>query len=56
MNIAFTRQGWEDLTYWIETDRKMTAKIMRLVTDCARHPEEGLGQPEPLKYDWTGWW
>jgi len=56
VNISFTKQGWEDLAYWIENDRKMKAKIMRLVTDCARHPEKGLGQPEPLKPDGTGWW
>lgn len=56
MRISFTSEGWENLAYWIENDRKMTARILRLVKDCSRHPYSGLGEPEPLRHDFSGWW
>lgn len=56
MNVSFTSEGWENLAYWIEMDRKMTARILRLVEDCTRHLYEGLGDPEQLRHAMSGWW
>lgn len=56
MNVSFTSQGWEDLTYRLETDRKVLSRILRLVEDCLRHTHEGIGKPEPLRGDLAGWW
>lgn len=56
MKVSFTRDGWDDLTYWIETDRKKLARITRLIKDTSRHPFEGIGDPEPLKHERSGWW
>jgi len=56
MKIVFADRGWEDFTYWIENDRKIAARIVRLIKDIEREPFEGLGKPEPLRYDLTGFW
>lgn len=47
MRIVFAYRGWEDFTYWVETDRKMAARIVRLIKDTERDPFERPGKPEP---------
>ena len=56
MKIVFADRAWEDFTYWVEHDRKMAARIVRLIKEIQRAPFEGLGKPEPLKYDLAGFW
>jgi len=56
MNIVFADRGWEDFTYWVENDRKIAARIVKLIKDIERQPFEGLGKPEPLRHDLTGFW
>lgn len=49
-------QGWEDYLYWQKTDKKILARINQLIKDIQRHPFEGIGQPEPLRHSWSGFW
>lgn len=56
MKVVFADRGWEDFTYWVENDRKIAARIVRLIKDIEREPFEGLGKPEPLRHDLTGFW
>ena len=56
MKIVFSDRGWEDFTYWVENDRKLAARIVRLIKDIEREPFAGLGKPEPLRHDLTGFW
>jgi toxin YoeB len=56
MKIVFADRGWEDFTYWVESDRKIAARIVRIIKDIERDPFEGLGKPEPLRHDLTGFW
>ena len=56
MKIVFADRGWEDFTYWVENDRKMAVRIVRLIKDIEREPFEGLGKPEPLRHALTGFW
>jgi toxin YoeB len=56
MKVVFADRAWEDFTYWIEHDRKIAARIVRLIKDIEREPFEGLGKPEPLRHDLTGFW
>jgi toxin YoeB len=55
-NLVFTPEGWEDYTYWIDQDKKTLKKINRLIDDALRNPFEGLGKPEPLRENYTGFW
>ena len=54
MKVAFTEEGWEDYLYWQKIDKKILKKINELIKDIKRHPFEGIGKPEPLKFDFSG--
>lgn len=55
-SVAFTTQGWSEYCYWQIQDRKTLKTINKLIDDTLRHPFQGLGKPEPLKYrEDNGW-
>lgn len=56
MNKAFTDIGWEDYLYWQTEDRKTLRKINMLLKDIERNGNEGIGKPEPLTGDLSGFW
>lgn len=56
MKLIFDQQAWEDYQYWVETDNKILKRINKLIRDIQRTPYDGIGDPEPLKYDWSGFW
>jgi toxin YoeB len=56
MNVLFQKRGWEDYLHWQQADRKMLARINRLIKECQRTPFDGTGKPEPLKGEFSGWW
>jgi len=56
MNIKFTINAWEDYGYWQITDKKVLKKINDLIKDIQRNPSDGIGKPEALKYDLSGYW
>ncbi|CCQ50203.1 Txe/YoeB family addiction module toxin [Crocosphaera watsonii WH 8501] len=56
MILKWSEQGWEDYVYWKQTDKKIIKRINKLIEDIKRHPFDGLGNPEPLKYNWSGFW
>jgi toxin YoeB len=54
--IVFDPHGWEDLTYWVSADKKMLRRALRLIEEARRTPFEGLGKPEPLRRNLSGFW
>lgn len=56
MTIKFSSKGWEDYLYWQSTDRAMLKRINTLIKDIQRQPFAGLGKPEPLKHQLSGFW
>jgi toxin YoeB len=56
MNITFSRNAWEDYISWQKEDKKILRKINELIKVIQRTPFEGIGKPEPLKYDLAGLW
>lgn len=56
MNKAFTDIGWEDYLYWQTEDRKTLRKINTLLKDIESNGNEGIGKPEPLTLDLSGFW
>lgn len=56
MRKIFSESGWVDYLYWQETDRKILKRINQLLKDIDRSKFEGLGKPEPLKNNYSGWW
>ena len=53
---VFQPEFIEDLTYWVEVDRKIALKILKMVNQIMREPLKGPGKPEPLKYLGPGVW
>ncbi|WP_162416051.1 Txe/YoeB family addiction module toxin [Cyclobacterium roseum] len=56
MKLVFAAESWEDYLYWQQTDKKMLKRINSLIKDIARNPFDGIGKPEPLKYNYSGFW
>ncbi len=56
MKLIFEEQAWSDYQYWIRTDKKVLKRINLLIKDIQRTPFDGIGDPEPLKYNWSGFW
>jgi toxin YoeB len=56
VKIVFAETAWEDYLYWQQTDVKILKRINQLIKEICRSPFEGIGDPEPLKHDWSGFW
>jgi toxin YoeB len=56
MNILFQKNAWEDYLYWQATDKNILKKINELIKDCSRNPFDGIGKPEALKNNLSGFW
>ena len=56
MKINFTETGWEDYVYWESQDKKTLKQINKLITDIERNGYDGIGKPEQLRGDLSGWW
>ena len=53
---AWTDEAWEDFTYWTRQDRKTLKRILLLLQDIDRNGYDGIGKPEPLRENLSGWW
>ena len=56
MKLVWSENSWNDYLYWQATDKKTVKKINSLIKDIKREPFDGLGKPEPLKYEIAGSW
>lgn len=56
MILAWTKDAWEDYLYWQAQDKKTLKRINALINNALRTPFEGIGKPEPLKWEFQGAW
>lgn len=56
MKIFWDERAWEEYLKWQSEDRKTLKRINALIKDIQRDCYEGIGKPEPLKNDLSGWW
>jgi len=56
MKINFTETGWNDYVYWESQDKKTLKRVNNLIEDITRNGHDGIGKPEPLRNDMSGWW
>lgn len=56
MNKVFTDEAWDDYMYWHSQYKKTLKRINALIKDIDRDPFDGIGKPEPLKYQLQGLW
>ena len=55
-SISFDPDAWEDFQFWLASDRKTARRITRLIGEIQRDPFTGIGKPEPLKAELSGYW
>jgi toxin YoeB len=55
-SIRFDPHAWDDFMFWLSTDRKTARRITRLIAEIQRDPFTGIGKPEPLKGELSGYW
>lgn len=53
---SFTPSAWDDYVYWQSQDKKTIKRINNLIKECQRTPFEGIGKPEALLGDLSGFW
>ncbi|MCP2731843.1 Txe/YoeB family addiction module toxin [Limnofasciculus baicalensis] len=56
MHLIFSENAWDDYLYWQKTDKKILTRINNIIKDIQRSPFEGIGKPEPLKHNLSGYW
>lgn len=56
MNKLWQDEAWKDYTYWQNQDKKTLKRINQLLRDIDRNGYKGIGKPEPLKGNYSGWW
>ena len=56
MNKIWFDKAWDDYLYWQSQDKKTLKRINQLVRDVERNPFNGIGKPEPLKGELSGFW
>ena len=54
--VAFLPAAFADSNWWAKEDKKVHARIVKLIKDIERSPFSGLGKPEPLKNELRGLW
>jgi toxin YoeB len=55
VKISFTRDGWEDYTSWTN-EQTILKRINRMIEEAARDPATGIGKPERLSHNLSGYW
>lgn len=56
MRLLWDERAWEEYLYWQTQDKKTLKRINLLLKDIQRSPFEGIGEPEPLRDNLSGWW
>lgn len=56
MKLLWSEAAWEDYLSWQRVDPDTLHRINTLLQDIRRNPFKGLGKPEPLRGDLSGWW
>jgi toxin YoeB len=56
MNLSWSLHAWDDYLHWQRTDKRLLKRINNLIRDIIRDPFDGLGDPEPLRHNLSGYW
>jgi toxin YoeB len=56
MKLLWSKDAWEDYLYWQDNDADVLRRINAVLQDIRRNPVKGIGKPEPLRGDLSGWW
>ncbi|MGK7934604.1 MAG: Txe/YoeB family addiction module toxin [Xenococcaceae cyanobacterium] len=54
--LAWTDEAWDSYVYWQSQDKKTLKRINKLIKATQSNPFQGIGKPEPLKENLSGFW
>ena len=54
--LAWEKNGWADYLWWQKQDKKTLRRINKLIDSILKTPFQGIGKPEPLKENLSGYW
>ena len=55
MKIQFTEEAWKDFEWFLDNDKRLAKRIRKLLKDVLRNPAEGIGKPEKLRFQLSGY-
>lgn len=56
MKLTFSESGWKDYLYWQTQDKRTLKRINQILQDIERNGNDGIGKPEPLKGNLSGFY
>ena len=56
MKICFHSHAWADYLYWQKANPQKLKRLNELIRAIQRDPLQGIGKPEPLRGNWSGFW
>lgn len=56
MKLLFSEIAFKEYTDWQNIDKATSKKVNKLIKEISRTPFAGIGKPEPLKGDLSGYW
>ena len=56
MKLLWYERAWEEYLFWQTQDKKTLKRLNQVLKDIQRSAFEGIGKPEPLSGDLSGWW
>ena len=55
-DLYWDSKAWQDYLYWQSQDKKTFKRINKLIQNTLTTPFDGIGKPEPLKENLSGYW
>jgi toxin YoeB len=56
VKIVFSERACEEYFQWQAEDRKILERLNQLIRESRRTPFQGIGKPDPLRGELSGWW
>ena len=56
MKLLWEEHAWQEYLYWQTQDKKTFKRLNNIIKDIQRDCYNGIGKPEPLKENLSGWW
>lgn len=56
MGLLWEDNAWQEYLGWQDQDKKTLKRINKILKDIQRNPFSGIGHPEPLSGNLSGWW
>ena len=56
MKLLWEENAWQEYLYWQTQDKKTLKRLNNIIKDIQRDCYNGIGKPEPLKENLSGWW